>query len=110
MALGGGTFTTQNKPLPGTYINFVSVKAAGNSLSGRGVATMPLLLDWGPEGVFKVTQDDFLKNSRQIFGYDYTSEKLRPVRELFLHITTLYAYNLQSGGGKATSDNATAKQ
>lgn len=109
MALGGGTFTTQNKPLPGTYINFVSVKAAGNSLSGRGVATMPLLLDWGPEGVFKVTQDDFLKNSRQIFGYDYTSEKLRPVRELFLHITTLYAYNLQSGGGKATSDNATAK-
>lgn len=109
MALGGGTFTAQNKPLPGTYINFVSVKAAGNSLSGRGVATMPLFLDWGPEGVFKVTQDEFLKNSRQIFGYDYTSEKLKNLRELFLHITTLYGYNLQGGGGKATSDNATAR-
>ena len=56
-----------------------------------------------------MTQDEFLKNSRQIFGYDYTSEKLKNLRELFLHITTLYGYNLQGGGGKATSDNATAR-
>ena len=31
MALGGGTFTVQNKILPGAYINFVSLaKEAGN--------------------------------------------------------------------------------
>lgn len=28
MALGGGTFLTQNKVLPGAYINFISVATA----------------------------------------------------------------------------------
>ena len=28
MALGGGTFTVQNKVLPGAYINFVSLATA----------------------------------------------------------------------------------
>ena len=28
MALGGGTFLTQNKVLPGAYMNFVSVAKA----------------------------------------------------------------------------------
>ena len=40
MALGGGTFVTQNKTLPGAYINFVSA-AASATLSDRGIATMP---------------------------------------------------------------------
>lgn len=109
MALGGGTFTAQNKGLPGAYINFVSVKSAGNSLSDRGVATMPLSLDWAPGGVFEVSQNDFYKNSKAIFGYDYTADAMKPLRELFRNVTTLYAYNLQGGGKKATSALATAK-
>ena len=47
MALGGGTFTVQNKELPGAYINFVSAASASATLSERGIATMPLELDWG---------------------------------------------------------------
>ena len=47
MALGGGTFVTQNKKLPGSYINFVSAAKASATLSERGYATMPLELDWG---------------------------------------------------------------
>lgn len=109
MALGGGTFTAQNKALPGTYINFVSVKSAGNGLSERGVATMPLLLDWAPDGVFKVSQSDFYKNAKEIFGYDYTADEMKPLRELFRNVTTLYAYNLQGGGTKASAGLATAK-
>lgn len=31
MALGGGTFTSQNKELPGAYINFVSAASASQS-------------------------------------------------------------------------------
>lgn len=109
MALGGGTFTAQNKALPGAYINFVSVKSAGNILSGRGVATMPLALDWAPNGVFEVSQNDFYKSSKEIFGYDYTADEMKNLRELFRNVTTLYAYNLQGGGKKATSTLATAK-
>ena len=64
MALGGGTFVAQNKVLPGAYINFVSLAAASATLSDRGIATMPLELDWGVEGaVFEVTSEDFQKNT-----------------------------------------------
>lgn len=45
--LGGGSFTLQNKILNGAYINFVSASKASATLADRGVATMPLELDWG---------------------------------------------------------------
>lgn len=103
MALGGGTFLFQNKDLPGAYINFVSAASANPALSDRGIATMPLELDWGVDGeVFEVTNADFQKNSREIFGYDYTHEKLKGLRDLFLNAQTLYAYRLNSGGKKAS--------
>lgn len=109
MALGGGTFVSQNKVLPGAYINFVSKTAASASLSDRGIATMPLELDWGIEGkVFTVTNEDFQKNSVKIFGYAYTDDKMKGLRDLFLNAQTLYAYRLNGGGKKASNDFATA--
>ena len=99
----------QNKELPGAYINFVSAASANPALSDRGIATMPLELDWGPDGVvFEVTNADFQKNSREIFGYDYTDEKLKGLRDLFLNAQTLYAYKLNSGGKKAANGYAAA--
>ncbi len=110
MALGGGTFTVQNKVLPGAYINFVSLATATATLSDRGYATMPLELDWGIEGeVFEVTNADFQKNSMKIFGYDYTNDKLKGLRDLFKNITTLFAYRLNGDGVKASNTFATAK-
>lgn len=110
MALGGGTFVAQNKVLPGAYINFVSLANASATLSDRGIATMPLTLDWGVEGaVFEVTNADFQKNSMKIFGYPYNHEKMKGLRDLFANITTLYAYRLNGGGTKASNTYATAK-
>lgn len=109
MALGGGTFVTQNKVLPGAYINFVSASNANATLSERGIATMLLELDWGVDGkVFEVTNGDFQKNSMEIFGYEYTHEKLKGLRDLFLFTKILYAYKLTSGGVKASNDFAEA--
>lgn len=109
MALGGGTFVAQNKDLPGAYINFISAASANAALSERGIATMPLDLDWGVDGeVFEVTNGDFQKNSMEIFGYEYTNDKLKGLRDLFLNTKTLYAYKLTSGGAKAANDFATA--
>ena len=106
--LGGGTFVTQNKILPGSYINFISVNKANAELSARGIATMPLELDWGVDGkIFEVTNEDFQKNSLKIFGYPYNHEKLKGLRDLFLNIRTLYAYKLNNGA-KATNTFATA--
>lgn len=108
--LGGGIFVTQNKVLPGSYINFISLAKASASLSDRGVVAMALELDWGVESaVFEVTKADFQKNSMKIFGYAYTDEKLKGLRDLFLNIKTLYAYRLTSGGAKATNTFADAK-
>ena len=108
--LGGGTFTVQNKVLNGAYINFVSKSLANAKLSDRGVATMPLELDWGVEGeVFEVTSEDFQENTMKIFGYSYDHEKMKGLRDLFKNITTLFAYRLNGGGAKATNTFATAK-
>ena len=111
MALGGGTFVVHNKELPGAYVNFVSVAAANPALSDRGIATMALDLDWGVDNdIFEVTNEDFQKNSLKIFGYDYTHDKLKGLRDLFLNARTLYAYKLTSGsdGKKASNDLAEA--
>lgn len=110
MALGGGNFTVQNKVLPGAYINFVSLATASATLSDRGIATMPLELDWGVEGsVFEVTNVNFMENSMKIFGYSYDHDKMKGLRDLFKNITTLYAYRLNGGGTKAENTFATAK-
>lgn len=109
MALGGGTFTTQNKALPGTYVNFVSASSANAALSERGIATMPLELDWGASGeVFEVSSEDFQKNSMEIFGYGYTHEKMKGLRDLFRNIQTFYGYRLNGGGTKAANAYAEA--
>ncbi len=110
MALGGGTFIIQNKELPGAYINFVSAASANVALSERGIATMPLSLDWGVDGeVWEVTNEDFQKNSMKIFGYEYTHEKMKGLRDLFLNTRILYAYKLTSNGEKASNAFAEAK-
>ncbi|EQF23470.1 phage tail sheath family protein [Clostridioides difficile CD160] len=109
MALGGGTFITQNKVLPGAYINFVSAARVTSSLSDRGIVAMPLEFDWGiDEEVFQVTSDDFEKYSTKFFGYDYTHDKLKGLRDLFKNIRLGYFYKLNKGV-KASCTIAIAK-
>ena len=109
MAFGGGTWIAQNKVLPGSYINFVSAAAASATLSDRGVVGMGLELNWGADNeIIIITNADFQKNSKTIFGYSYDADELKGLRDLFLNTTTLYAYRLNSGGAKATNTYATA--
>lgn len=107
--LGGGTYVTQNKVLPGTYITFISKATATANLSERGVAAMALGLNWGAEDtVMQVSASDFQKNSLRIFGYDYAADEMKDIRELFQHASILYAYRLTNGGTKAANNLATA--
>lgn len=109
MAFGGGTFTGQNKKLPGTYINFISIKASTAESFGRGVAAIGFNLPWGKDGeVFTVTAEEFSKNSLAIFGYGYDAPELKGLRDLFINAHTLRAYRLNSGGAKASNDYAEA--
>ena len=109
MALGGGTFISQNKKLPGTYINFVSAQKATSLVGERGIAAMAIEMDWGKdEEIIGVTTEEFLKDSLKIFGYDYSDEKMKGLRDLFKNVKKAYFYKLNSGE-KATTDIATAK-
>ena len=111
MALGGGTFVTQNKVLAGSYINFVSAANASAVLSDRGIATIALDMDWGATGeVVEVTREEFYSNSLKYFGYPYDHDKMKGLRDLFKNIKTLYVYRLNgANGAKAMNVYAEAK-
>ena len=110
MANGGGTFLSYNKVIPGAYINFVSAAKATVNVSDRGFAAIAMELDWGVEGdIFKVENGDFQADTLKLFGYDYTHEKMKPLRDLFMKAQTVYMYRLNGGGVKASNEYATAK-
>lgn len=107
MALGGGTFLTQNKALPGTYANFISAARASATLSDRGIAAVPISLDWGVDGeVFTVESGDLQKDSLKIFGYSYTAPELKDVREVFRNASKALFYRLNSGDKAAVTVGA----
>ena len=97
MALGGGTYLVQNKILPGAYINFVSQPRAMGTLGERGTVCIALELDWGQSGMMTVQAEEFQTEAQNIFGYDYTHEKMKPLRELFLYAKKALIYRCNSG-------------
>lgn len=99
-ALGGGTFLTQNKILPGSFINYVSVPRASNLFTDRGYATIAIPLDWGADGeVITIEPGDLQTESLVTLGYDYTHEKMKPLREIMKGAKVLYLYRLNDNGG-----------
>ena len=109
MALGGGTWVTQNKKLPGTYENFVSLPNASATLSDRGIVSMPIELNWGPDGMIELEVEDFQKHSLNILGYAYDADELKPLRDLFIYAKKAFLYRLNGKGVKADNTYATAK-
>lgn len=112
MALGGGTFTSHNKLLPGAYYNVINATRATSTLSDRGVVALPIALKWGNPGITTVTADEFTNDTLAIMGYSYTSDEMLKLREVFKHATKVHIYNLADGTGaaQAACANATAKK
>lgn len=109
MALGGGTFTSQNKILPGAYINFVSARRA-YELSQRGVVALAIPANWGDENtVISLEADTFQRKCMSIFGYDAGEEKMKGLRDLFRHAQKALIYRLSNNAQKASCTFADAK-
>lgn len=113
MAYGKGTWSGQNKKLPGTYINFTGEEQVSDIFGDRGKAAMAMTFDWGEDtsDIFVLTPSQFNSKCKQMFGYDYNSPQLQPIREVFLGgATELYLYRLNATGGTAaTCEIATAR-
>jgi len=106
----GGTFTAQNKALPGTFINFVSAAAGSVTLSDRGHVAMALPLPWGACGEMRtVTGEDLIRRSRSLFGREYTHPDLLPLRELFAGAEVAHLFRLGAAGDRAASALGTAR-
>lgn len=104
--LGGGVFVTQNKTLPGSYINFVSVGSAASTLGERGTVAIALPLNKAVGTVIEVTKADFVANSESLLGIAYDSTEATPLREIFRHATKVYVYDL--GENKTVTDAVAA--
>ena len=78
--MAGGFWTSQNKVLPGVYIN---TKSAGNvsaAIGSRGIVAICEGLDWGATGVIQtITPGESLY---PYIGYDITNEKALFLREM----------------------------
>ncbi|WP_039237546.1 phage tail sheath family protein [Clostridium sp. K25] len=98
--MAGGTWEKQNKIRPGAYINFKSKKQAQTIIGERGIATMPLILPWGPEKqILTINVDDDLS---KVLGINIADESALLIREVFKRAKTLLLYRLNEGT-KATA-------
>ena len=109
MSFGGGSFVTQNKVLPGIYVNVAAENKVTSAISDRGVAAMGVELSWGPDNeLIYLTESEFRKNCKTLFGCEYTSEQMKGLRDLFRHAAACYLYRLNSGT-KASNNLCEAK-
>ena len=104
--LGGGIFVTQNKVLPGSYINFVSASKASATLGERGVVAIALPLNKSAGSVIEITRSDFVQNAKTLTGKEYGSADLLPLREIFCNANKAYVYDL--GSNKTVADAVSA--
>lgn len=77
----GGTWTSQNKVLPGVYIRFKTGQATGLTVGERGIVTICEPMSWGPVG--QVTPVTLTTDMTPITGYDITAPQNRFLQEMF---------------------------
>lgn len=106
--LGGGVFVTQNKTLPGSYINFVSAKKTTSPLGVRGVVAIALPLAKAAGTVITMTYDQFMQDAKTLTGKERESADLLPLREIFCNATKVHVYDLGTGESAKTVANACA--
>lgn len=113
--MAGGNYLTYNKKLPGAYINFQSVPNAAGTLGERGIATMPLPLEWGPNHtVIELLSTDLEDgNSLSKVGTTAFYEDSLILRECLKHCYKLLVWRMDTGAAKASATlgnlTATAK-
>lgn len=101
--LGGGSFLTQNKILPGSYINFVSKNTGINVFGERGVVAIGIPMNWGQYLMKEITKEDFMNNSLSLFGYEYNAPELISIREVFRNAKKIIFYNLNRNNAYSSS-------
>lgn len=105
--MAGGTFLAQNKVRAGAYINFVAVPAPSTGIGTRGVAALPLMMDWGSDYVELLSTDLVDGKSLAKVGLVASDEASLPMRLALSNAYKLLIARTNTGGSKAgvTSGN-----
>ena len=94
MALGGGIFVTQNKVLPGSYINVVSAASANATLGERGIVAIALPIGKAAGTVIEINRPEFVNECVNILGVEHNSDDVIALREIFCNANKVYVYDL----------------
>lgn len=105
--LGGGTWVTQNKILPGAYINFVNASKATATLGERGIVAIALPLGKTPGKVIEITASEFVKDSEDLLGKAYTDASLVALREIFCHARKCLIFDLGTETASSSDEEET---
>lgn len=77
-----GTWTSQNKVLPGVYIRFTSSQGLGLTAGERGVVAICEPMSWGPVGQVMTVENG--ADTTPFCGYDITSPNAMFLQQIFL--------------------------
>lgn len=77
-----GTWTSQNKVLPGVYIRFTSNQGLGLTVGERGTVTICEPMSWGPVGQVMTVESG--ADTTPFCGYDITSPNAMFLQQIFL--------------------------
>lgn len=103
MALGGGTWVTQNKVLPGAYVNVVTQRTNAIALGERGVVAVALPIGKEKGSIIDININQFLGDGDTILGFAYTDDKAKVLREIFAHATRCIIYDTGDGASVTTA-------
>ena len=80
--MAGGTWTTQNKVLPGVYIRFQSSGGLNLTVGERGTVAICEPMSWGPVGQIMTVEAG--ADTTPFCGYDITQPQAQFLQQIFL--------------------------
>lgn len=105
--MAGGTWLSQNKHRPGSYINFKSVPRPTMTVGDRGIGTMAIPLNWGPVNtLIDVYSTDMLDGASLskvgVTAFDEATDQSAKLLNLMLsNCYMAKIFRLNSGGVRA---------
>lgn len=110
--MAGGKFISMDKVRPGAYINFEASADEQVVLGTRGIVTMALPLNWGPENsIVELKGSDMIYgNSLAKIGLLPEDEDAQPINLALQNSNIVKIYNPVTGGAKATATIGTATE
>ena len=99
------SFLSMNKVRPGAYLNFKSVARPMMTVGDRGIATIPLELNWGAEDVLIDVYSDELSGTASLpkVGFTAFDEESKLLNMMLKYCYQAKVYRLNTGGTKAST-------